>query len=379
MLFAIKTSAPLPLIPQVHVQIALSKSTELSNMANSTTPPSLSIPTLTDDNYPAWLAAATTAAKKVLPTQGPLGGLGLLLPTEDYKALNAGQDFLPATKPGQVTNAATTYEQLTYDREVQALATLTSSVYDSLPRATRQSCPGYDATYGDTFISLPIMFAHAHAKHSDTTTRQYHKAKAALRLPYTQGTDMDAYIASHVDSHLACARTQNVLNDIDKLELFIDGLGGRSGPFAFTINTFEEQLPQLHLRKFEDVPGHDDVPARSGLATRIREAAPRILANPTPTAPVTTSGGYYGASAAFREEIAAAIRDVLPSMLPATVTTTPQTTTTQQQSRRNRTKYCWSHGLCAHTGRECRNPHAGHDVTAHAQNRRGGSTKGCKK
>ena len=353
-------------------------------MTTTTTQPSLNIPKLTDTNFNAWLVATTSAAKKSLPTNGPLGGLGLLLPAAEYAALNSNQAFVPAVRPANVTNSATTHEQAIYDREQIALATLTSSVFDSLPLATVQACPGYDHTYGTSFIPLPTMMEHVRAKHAWATTHQYHQAKAALLIPFALGTDIDSFLATHVEAHLACARADNPLNDIEKVDACITALGGRSGPFGFTISAFEESTPRLQLRRFEDTPAtpangtQPAMPERVGLARRIREAAPRIdHANSSP-APTTTKG-YYGAATAFREEIAAAIRDVLPSMLPATTTATQPTTTTQQQSRRNRTKYCWSHGLCAHTGRECRNPHAGHDVTANAQNRHGGSNKGCKK
>ena len=354
----------------------------------TTTPPNLSIPALNETNFSTWLVATTSAAKKALPTNGPLGGLGLLLPPREYAALNQNEEFVPAVKPATVSNAETTYKQATYDREQVALAALTAAVYDSLPMATLQACPGYDPTFGASFISLPRMMEHVRNKHSWTTSHHYHQAKAALLTPLViaPGTDIDTFLATHVDAHLACKRADNALNQIEKVDALIAAVGGRTGPFALTINTFEEATPRLHMRTFEDTADlpaqgeHEAVPARIGLATRIREAAPRIFASASPSHPTTR--GYFGAAATFREELTATLRDILPSMLNTANATTlqpmGQQQQQQQQSRRARTKYCWSHGLCAHTGKDCRNPSAGHDIQATVQNRRGGSSKGCR-
>ena len=41
----------------------------------------------------------------------------------------------------------------------------------------------------------------------------------------------------------------------------------------------------------------------------------------------------------------------------------------------NQSKYCWTHGLCSHTGDKCRTPSDGHIPSATVDNRMGGSTK----
>ncbi len=53
------------------------------------------------------------------------------------------------------------------------------------------------------------------------------------------------------------------------------------------------------------------------------------------------------------------------------------TPTTKKSKRRtnNLTQYCWTHGLCSHTGGECRTPADGHKPAATLQNRLGGSAK----
>ena len=45
--------------------------------------------------------------------------------------------------------------------------------------------------------------------------------------------------------------------------------------------------------------------------------------------------------------------------------------------RNNRTKYCWTHGACAHDSRSCRTKKEGHVDTATFANKCGGSTKFC--
>ena len=43
--------------------------------------------------------------------------------------------------------------------------------------------------------------------------------------------------------------------------------------------------------------------------------------------------------------------------------------------QRNLSKYCWTHGACAHPSSECNNPIQGHVATATFENRQGGSTR----
>ena len=41
-------------------------------------------------------------------------------------------------------------------------------------------------------------------------------------------------------------------------------------------------------------------------------------------------------------------------------------------------KYCWTHGLCIHNGKECKNPMQGHQSDATLENRMGGNTRNIK-
>ena len=369
-------------------------------------PPShLNIPVLTASNYHVWRLATTSAGKKALPTNGPLGGLGLLLPSDEFAALNDNQPYELAVRPANVTNATNTYQQACYDREQVALGTLTAAVYDSIPTATQQACPGYHALYGTSFIPLPIMMCHVHAKFGDASINAYNQAKASLQNPYIPGMDIDVFLSSQVDAHLACVRAHNPLNDMDKVNYLIHALGGRSGAFSFTILKFEEDTADITHRKFEDtpavagswevdaipatdpagLPGSDDhlparpavphLPARAaqekqeGLATRIRKAAPRILDAPA----VPTTKGYFGAA-----EVVPSLQDTIKEAV-ADAVTAANAASRRDRIPPRRDLYCWSHGLGGHNGTQCKNPRTGHDPRATSTKRLGGSNKGCQK
>ena len=47
------------------------------------------------------------------------------------------------------------------------------------------------------------------------------------------------------------------------------------------------------------------------------------------------------------------------------------------RKRKNTSKYCWSHGACAHDSRSCNNKKAGHKDGATFSNKMGGSTRFC--
>ena len=58
---------------------------------------------------------------------------------------------------------------------------------------------------------------------------------------------------------------------------------------------------------------------------------------------------------------------------------TPPNTNNGNTRRSNRLprKYCWTHGKCAHDGKECNNKAEGHVETATLENKQGSSTKNC--
>jgi DNA-binding protein H-NS len=47
------------------------------------------------------------------------------------------------------------------------------------------------------------------------------------------------------------------------------------------------------------------------------------------------------------------------------------------RGRRNTSKYCWTHGACAHFSRDCSSPENGHKNEATFENKMGGSTAYC--
>ena len=340
-----------------------------------TTPPppsnlNLAVPPLTECNYPTWLTAATQAAKQCLPTNGPLGGLGLLLPPDEFIKLSNGEPYQVLSKPARVTNAETRALMHDYEREQIALGALTTSVYASIPLSTQQTCPGYHPRYGTALIDLPIMMTHVTNKYGDANLNVYNRARAALQGRYVPGSDIDIFLAGQVENHHACLRSGNPLNDVDKVNFLIDAVGGRSGPFSFTITQFEADSSILAHRTFEDIPT-DTGPTKEGLASRIRKAAARLPSTPGP--PAGTAHDYYGAAAVMDT-----LKEILPSMMAQALGSTPAANATTDRPPDRKRQYCWTHGLCAHPGSACRQRAPGHDTRATLTNKRGGSKKNCK-
>ena len=337
----------------------------MTTSASTTSVPS--IPRLTPFNFTEWHLACTEAAKQCLPTNGPLGGLGLLLPKDAYADLNKGEPYTLATKPPSVSNTDTAHRQKIFDREQQALGSLTRAVFESIPIPTQQSAPGYNHTYGNSFITLPDMIEHVSAKYGTYSAQAYHQARAVLLRPY-DGGDLDAFLAQQVKAHHACERTGNAVNELEKVNSLISALGP---PFQFTIASFEETCSSLNDRTW------------NALATRIRQAATRVLANAPVKAPST--GSYYGAASATeapatKADIIAALRDFAEANAIRRTATGRDTgprgsdpnpgtgagTGPQPKS------YCWTHGLCGHTSTTCRYPRPGHDRRATESNKHGG-------
>jgi len=304
-----------------------------------------------------------------------------------------------------VTKTETCHLQSVYDREQIALASLTAAIFDSIPAATKQACTGYDIRFGSSFIPLPTMMQHVTNKYGDASVFSYQEAKTALMHPYANG-DIDEFLAAQVSAHHQCARTGNPLNTIEKVTSLIAALGGVNGLFSFTIAKFEEDTRgNLAYRTFEDLPAKPATdtlpaqPARDGLATRIRQAAPRVIANMGANGAPTTSG-YYGAAAVathsspqLRDAVIRALQEVLPSMLATALAGAPPPTSpatapvlTSHDSPHDvppagtdRNLYCWTHGLGGHTSIDCVNRAPGHEPRATITRRMGGTNRNCPK
>ena len=52
-------------------------------------------------------------------------------------------------------------------------------------------------------------------------------------------------------------------------------------------------------------------------------------------------------------------------------------TNRNNRRQRNKTKYCWSHGACAHNSASCQSKKEGHQDNATFNNKMGGSTNYC--
>lgn len=70
-----------------------------------------------------------------------------------------------------------------------------------------------------------------------------------------------------------------------------------------------------------------------------------------------------------------------PAFIHDVTTTSQYATMAQEQQRAKRTQehrvqYCWTHGICNHTGAECRKPRTGHQKAATISKRMHGSTNG---
>jgi len=178
--------------------------------------------------------------------------------------------------------------------------------------------------------------------------------KLRLREPYQPATPIRDYIRKHRDVHNVCESAAQVMPEADKVQALRRGVK-HVPAMANAVQYFVTMHPTVAAQTFDL------------MATLLGQAEDN--GEPEPT---TGTTGYAAAATAPATAFAtmADLEKKLEELRKALLS---QSSAGAPKSKKKPAKYCWTHGACAHTSKDCTYPADGHDPNATATNRLGGA------
>ena len=286
----------------------------------------------------------------------PLGLLGFALTeAQFFEVTGARVAFVPrepvADRPGGNASAATLHfykeDKEAYTQQQNSMDSCLRAIWASLGEAPRSLITDQN---GELFTDLRLILVALDARYLLVTRQELRVATESLSNLRT-AENFEATMSKHRQVHALFAAANQPMAEFQKVELLLGGLDN------------EEGLNQASERYFAATP---DVRLQTfnGLVV--------VLANQIANAPAPIRKNYANNVRNVNEanqvmeavaSIAASVAEIKRGM--KKVTKSPQ----QPQPKRF---YCWTHGLCSHSGRYCQSKSNGHRDDATNENKLGG-------
>jgi hypothetical protein len=325
------------------------------------------------------------AAKVASPELNGL--LGNMLSTEQYTA-KFGAEYEPIPDPGpepEVTSSPThnawqvwKFKKQRKNEFMEALNKFTAELHASLDETTRRMMRTED---GEA-LDLQQTFAKLDKHWGIMGVGDLTAALTSLLIPFDGIEDIQLYFGRHEKVHRLAHRAGQAMNDSDKIRFLVGGVESCQ-LFTLQLGVWRTQFPDIASQKYSGLrtclesawANRAPVPANTasslGYAGSLVPFPGAYSVVPTRaiTQPVNTTGGaFHGITPDMWYALAAAYHGHQ----------TRPTKRAEPDKQRRSPRYCWTHGLCAHTGTECRTPGPGHVPTATLSDTQGGSTKGLR-
>ena len=202
---------------------------------------SRSFPKLADVGASKWFRALVTLARALLPDR-PDGLLGYIVPGDEYNTLTGATSFTPAHPSQPGSEGFDEHVHRTWRKEQEALQILRRQCVESVPNEVIEGCPGFDPVYGALCVDPLVIVDHVRRRERTASALRYTEALEVLARPLAPGGNVEIYTSAQAAAHRVCEDMGFPLNQEEKLRRLADGVGGRSGPFGFLLELWEEQV-----------------------------------------------------------------------------------------------------------------------------------------
>lgn len=264
-----------------------------------------------------------------------------------------------------------------YEAQQRGLQTFTQAVLDSLDPAIKSEIS--DVGTGTMNLTLRQILKRVDAYMGTLTNADLDEQYDRLRIPYVPGEDITAITTVHNDVHRLLADNGQALPEMVKIREYATAL---SGVHTFVL-AHKEFIKTVSLKK----------QTYKALAQRMAAAADADKSSTSATA------GYANSVTVTEKQVEQMVLAAVAKAQPAAdpkrkkrQTDTRQADNKQSNGnrgpederdrrkpkklRKQQSLYCWTHGVCGHSGQECWYPTENHVDEATATDRRNGSSKG---
>ena len=279
-------------------------------------------------------------------------------------------------------NAANTaHSQLktNYEEEQQLLMSINKMILRITPPDALDQIS--DPIHGMLRVTRKVWFVEMRRIYGTLSTKDLEENMKELEDEWDPQTPLASLVAKHLRSHNVQEANGQGLRMLDKVKFFINSVR----PFGFLNNRIDSWLTEF------PAPGQQTFVGANGISTALIEFERNASRNLS-----SKGAGYVNAAqgpTAQDIEIAS-----LRAQLAASVNSHAVAKTAPNHKKQRGTGaggggkvtgppaalyYCWSHGLCGHSGTGpppplgigCLNKKPGHDESANWLNKKGGSTK----
>jgi hypothetical protein len=321
---------------------------------------------------------------------GGHGHLGMVMPQAEYVAMAVGNapyvHPIPPVPPNYAGAAAViaqlqsdyAHQKERYEEYVELAAQIKAQLLQAVPILYLQQLN--HAQVGFANATPRAIIDHLLATFGEITERDLDKNMAELRAPWNpdvpihtvfeRGTACRQF-AEEGDDPISEATYTRILVDIFEqsgvLETAVDKWGEKPRADR-TLANCERHFVEANQHRITKLSNATRETLAANAATHKPQASGSPLRTNAPPNQMTVT------SPEFLALIAKITADAVASATKAN-NPTPRSNRTRNNNQRPR-QYCWTHGVCAHSSKDCRVPKEGHQPNATFANTMGGSTKG---
>ena len=305
------------------------------------------------------------AASKTASNQ-EFGLLGAVLSIAQYEIISPGVPFLILVNPGPLDPSANAAERRQHTADVKDFETQQLGLREVKQAMLVQIHPHYVAPMCQPVVRMANRSVQWIMQHS--LFEEYGRLTPLEMAEITRGLDhfyspetqsLPEHFANHLTAHNTAVANDTPFNERDKVAKLRSSLFP-CGLYHLAIDAWAREFPTIGLQTFEN------------LRTAIQ------IADNNRDRLATASAFGYGVAAAVRPALTpvptpeyALILEQLAAL--AARIDKSESKAQSSQPKKDAAPYCYTHGLCAHSSKECQTPGPNHNVNATAKNTMGGA------
>ena len=337
---------------------------------------------------------------------GQHGYLGLLLSQQQYNVIAPGTPFVRPAHPGPLVIPPFQLPHVT--QEAQSRHAEGVRLYNECYNVEQALRKQIVAAIQDSFlaslknrqtntITVPLdqIIEYLFVNYGRLTPAQLHHEEQQLTEWIYDPVLPIVVVFNKIDDLLDLATAAGSPYSVQQIINFGYLILNKTGKFNQGIREWNRLLPaqktwatfQTHftteyqaLRETGELTNKDSTFNTANLIQEVVDGVQQAL-NPTPDDLAETEEILHQANIATetshtQTELLQKMLEMMQQLqcqIAASTVQQPSTTSRTTRTRRNTSKYCWSHGACAHSGFECTNKKPGHVDDATFTDRKGGS------
>ena len=325
------------------------------------------------ESYAAFHEAVCDLAAAKTASNPRFGILGLVLTADQYDLISPGVPFVLLPDPGPPLPLAPPAVRRQRETEIKTFEIQQKDVRDLKNALLSVIQPDYISRMSEPILRMAnrsvswIMNDFLFERFGRLTPREMEELIKSLDVFYDETrTTISEHFALHINAHNLALANNVTLSERDKVAKLRASLQP-SGLFTSAIEAWARVYPTIALQTFDNL--QDAIQIADDNRDRLATTAAYGYSGSSAAAAVIASNG---SSVSLPSETSQLIAQV--AQLIAAMTSVPTVSPVAQPATNPKPQlYCFTHGLCSHSSKDCRKPADNHNSNATAKNTMGGA------